>query len=162
MKNSDEVIRPLSELNNMINVGDIGMLSTLSSDGKIHSRPMETCFIDGESALYFFTTMDSHLSEELRGSGRVNLVFVRDKKHEYISITGGIEMINSSDTIATYWTDDFNRWIPEGIANPELVLLKVLPYSADYWGENSQLKRITRSVLDGDHVPEKVHKVMVG
>lgn len=161
MKQTQEMTKPMSELINVIEVGDVAMFSTVSEQRQLHSRPMETCYINADGELYFFSTLDNHLSEELVEDNHANLSFVHDVEEQYISVSGKVKMINDNDSVAKYWENSYSRWIPGGLTNPNLVLLKITPAIAEYWGKNSTLERITRSIITGEESAEKVHKIML-
>ncbi len=156
----ENTTHPLSDLLQLIDAGDIAMLTTIGDNNRLSSRPMETCHINKEGELFFFSDLDKQLSEDLEIDTHVNLSYSFDNKHQYISVSGSVVMFNGDDELSNYWQDELTRWIPDGLSNPNLVLLKIIPLKAECWKENTKLEQMTKSILLGEITPPKSHTVM--
>ena len=141
--------KPLSDLVGLIEEGDIAMLTTVSASGQLHTRPMETCYIGGGGELYFFTTLEKQVSEEIRQQLNVGVSYVRPEDNFYVAVSGKVEIITTDEAIASYWQEKYSFWIPGGLTDPNLVLLKVTPKAADSWHVNTQRHRVTQSQFSG-------------
>lgn len=162
MKNAsaEHIDHSMSELLEVIKVGDIAMLTTIDENHILSSRPMETCYINQEGEIFFFSTLDKHLSEELEVDVHVNVNYCFDADQEYVSISGNSTMYSSKEDIASFWQEKFQRWIPDGLDDPNLILLKIIPHRAEYWQENSKLKRMTKRLLAGEKLSQSSHAVI--
>ena len=123
----------LSKLKNLIKEIDIGMLTTLESDGVLRSRPMSTNGdFDEEGNLWFFTYGESHKVTEAQQNPQVNVSFV-GKHHEYVSISGTAKLVRDKNKIKELWRPQFKAWFPQGIDTPDIALLKVVGHKAEFW-----------------------------
>jgi len=126
-------------------VGEIkfAMLTTQGDQGELHSRPMTTLQIDSDGCLWFFTAAHSHIMDEVDGHARVNLAYARIDKQDYLSVTGTAQIVRDRGKMQELWTPWLTPWFPEGLDDPELVLLKVRMEEADYWAApGSAVKRL--------------------
>ena len=160
MNTAKNAQNPFHELVKVINIGDIAMLTTVGGKGNLHSRPMETCYVGVDGKLYFFTTFDSDLFGEVAEEVHVNLSYIHEPDCQYISVAGKVTIENKNDDIAAYWREEYSRWIPAGLLNPNIILLIVEPVSAEYWEETGTVQQITRRMIYGEDTPKSVHKVM--
>lgn len=103
----------LEDLSSQLKKIDFCMLSTNAGSGRISSRPMSNngdVEYDGDS--WFFSYDDTRKIAEIEGIASL----VRDKA-----------------TFEKHWVADLERWFPEGIDTPGLVLIKVSASSIQYW-----------------------------
>jgi len=123
---SDELTRMARLIDGM----SVAMLTHLSHDGYLVSRPMAPLALDGDSALWFFVDRTAQRSEQLRS---VNLSFVDAAKSIFVSISGHAEIIGNRERIAEMWTPLAKPWFPEGAESANLALLKLVPHHIEYW-----------------------------
>ena len=118
---------------------DFCLLSTKAADGSIPSRPMsnnrEVAF-DGDS--WFFSDQTMRLVEEIAANPEVGLGFqgkagMLGMRPLFIAIEGRAELIRDKARFAEHWTKGLERWWPDGIDTPGLVLIKVHAARAHYW-----------------------------
>ena len=118
---------------------DFCLLSTKAADGSIPSRPMsnnrEVAF-DGDS--WFFSDTSMRLVDEIAANPDVGLGFqgkagMLGMRPLFIAIEGKAELIRDKARFADHWTKDLERWWPDGIDTPGLVLIKVHARRAHYW-----------------------------
>lgn len=124
------------------------MLTTEEADGSLRSRPMATMQMEitqaGTSAcLWFFTALQSPKVDEVQQHRQVNLSYARTDKQDYLSISGTGEFLRDEEKMRALWTPWVKPWFPEGLADPNLVLLKVTITEAEYWmAPGSAVKRL--------------------
>lgn len=109
------------------------MLTTHDQDGTLRSRPMTTLQIDGDGCLWFFTGDPSSKIVDVNHEPHVNLAYARTDQQDYLSITGTAEVVRDRQKMQELWTPWIKPWFPDGLDDPELVLLKVTMTEADYW-----------------------------
>lgn len=109
------------------------MLTTLGSDGSLHSRPMATLQFDDNACLWFYTGIHSSKIDDLAARKKVNLAYARTDKQDYLSIVGTAEVVHDRSKMEELWTPWLKPWFREGLDDPELALLKVRVEQADYW-----------------------------
>lgn len=132
----------------------IAMLTTVTDDGSMRSRPMatQTKDFDGEH-LWFFTKRDSPKSHEIESHHDVHLSYASPEDHRYVSVTGKAWVVNDDAKMRELWSPVHRAWFPEGLEDPELTLLKVQVERAEYWdasgGRMIQLIGAIRAVATG-------------
>ena len=118
---------------------DFCVLSTHAPGGAIGGRPMsnnrEVAF-DGTS--WFFADDSAHLVGEIAADPQVGLSYqgkagLLGMRPLFITIEGKAEIVRDRGQFAEHWTKDLERWWPEGIDAPGLVLVKVAATRAHYW-----------------------------
>jgi len=129
------------------------MLTTLDEEGRPHSRPMATPEVTPQGVLYFMTSKSSHKSREIEEERTVNLSFADDAGARYVSITGRAELQDDRAKIRELWSPLYKAWWPEGVDDPDIVLLAIEIEQAEYWdspgGKVTQLLSIAKKALTG-------------
>ncbi|MFA0964606.1 pyridoxamine 5'-phosphate oxidase family protein [Roseivirga sp. BDSF3-8] len=122
---------------------DICMMVTREPDGNLRSRPMSTRTIDDSGLFWFFTNELSDKVQELEAYPVVNLAYSEPDKNRYVSVTGVAGIVTEKTKIKELWTDALKAWFPDGLDDPRLALVKVLPDEAEYWdGSSSKMVRL--------------------
>ncbi|MET0262179.1 MAG: pyridoxamine 5'-phosphate oxidase family protein [Rariglobus sp.] len=139
----------------MIKDLDFAMLTTVSEDGSLHSRPMSTQQIDSDRAeLWFFTSIDSPKVEEIYHERTVGLSYASPSKNNYVSVSGRAYVVRDTDKAAELWTPFLKAWFPQGLNDPHIALLRVVIESAQYWDSPSskvvQLWGLAKVMLTGN------------
>jgi general stress protein 26 len=155
---SERIInRDVACIQKIIDIGDVAMLVSRSGRGVLKSRPMETVGINNEGDIYFFTTLFSELMRELTENSQVNLSFTKED-HDYISVSGVTQVIKNKANLAKFWNSRYELWIPNGLDNPSIILLKVSSVSAEHWGHSTRLNRIKQLFSIGSAESGNVHE----
>lgn len=113
----------------------VAMLTTVASDGSLHSRPMVNINEKFDGDLWFFTSHDDPKVAEIQAHPQVNVSFAAPNKHQYVSATGKAEVVRDPKRRELVWTSDCEHWFPEGPKDPNLLLLKIEVESASYWDQ---------------------------
>lgn len=104
----------------------IAMLTTLSADGSMRSRPMMALRMDDEQTIWF-------LASEIMNGGYVNLAFSCPEKSEYVSISGTAHVEKDPTQARKLWHPLHRAWFPKGPEDPNLVVLSVKAEEGEYW-----------------------------
>ena len=120
----------LEEVRALLSGMEIGFLTTLGTEGHLHSRPMQLQRHDRDGTLWFATSLESDKCEELRANPRCCVSFLRHSK--YVSISGSAALVKDEALIRKLWTPAWRGWFPQGPKEPDLVLLKVAPELVEY------------------------------
>jgi len=118
---------------------DFCMMSTHGSTGAINNRPMSNngdVEYDGDS--WFFSFKDTLKVADIGRDPQVTLSFTEapsllGKPGIFISIEGAGEVIEDKTQFERHWVSGLDRWFPEGIDTPGLVLIKVQGRQVRYW-----------------------------
>lgn len=111
----------------------IAMLTTVDDDGDLRSRPMATLEVEDDGDLWFFTRIDSPKVEQTEREHRVNIAYAAPGANRYVSVSGRAELVYDRAKINKLWRPEFRLYFPEGRDDPSLVMLRVIPYAAEYW-----------------------------
>jgi general stress protein 26 len=132
-KTREEGIEKLKELIKDVRVA---MLTTLDW-GVLRSRPMQTQDFDFDGDLWFFTSSETHKTEEIEKDRRVNVSYAAPDSNTYVSVSGTAEIVNDRAKIEELWNPILKAWFPKGLEDPTLCLLKVSAEQAEYWDSPS-------------------------
>lgn len=107
------------------------MLTTVSDDGAIVSRPMtaQTFELDGD--LWFFVAPDSATAEEIRSSPRVNAAFAGGSS--WVSVAGTATVEHDAAKARELWNPMVEAWFPDGPDDPGVTLVRLAADTAEYW-----------------------------
>lgn len=122
-------------------IGDIDftMLSTRTANGQIAARPMSNngdVTYEGDS--FFFSYEDTHTVDDIRRDPQVGLS-LQGKPHLlgrpplFISIEATAELIHDRASFEIHWQKELDRWFPQGIDTPGIVLIRAHATRITYW-----------------------------
>ncbi|QCB95136.1 pyridoxamine 5'-phosphate oxidase [Cellulomonas shaoxiangyii] len=109
----------------------IAMLTTIDPSGALVSRPMAVQEVEFDGDLWFFTELDSHKADEVRGGGPANAAFAGST--HWVSVSGTAEVVRDQAKIEELWGAAAQAWFPDGPASPGVALIKLEAESAEYW-----------------------------
>ena len=115
----------------------IAMMTTLDTDGTLHSRPMYNQDADEHGDLWFFTKINSPKTTELSRDNEVNLGYCDPSKQHYVSVSGKAEIVRDRAKIEEKWSEGMRTWFPEGKDDPSIALIRVHPARGEYWDSPS-------------------------
>jgi general stress protein 26 len=130
MKIETQSCKGLTQLSKLIEAIPAAMLTSLDFGGALVSKPIIPLEMDSGGAIWFFI--------DLRSSGMshlcmTNLNFNQESSGTYLSLSGCCEINKNQAHIERLWTDSARFWFPDGLQAKNLVLLKFVPYAAEYW-----------------------------
>jgi general stress protein 26 len=126
---------PVAKLNELIKDIDFAMLTTIRTNGSLHSCPMATQQVDTYGIIWFFSHINTEKVEAIRTDHRVNLAYSDADSQRYVSITGRCELVRDHVKAKQLWKPVYATWFPKGSEDPNLILLKVHVQEAAYWHE---------------------------
>lgn len=130
------------------------MLTTVSEDGSLRSRPMAMQDIEFDGNLWFFTRADTPKVAESEQHQQVSVVFADAGNAKFVSTSGTAELVRDKAKLKEYWKPPYKVFFPEGLDDPELALLKIHVKQAEYWDSaNTKIGRafdFAKAYLTGD------------
>jgi general stress protein 26 len=136
-KNQDVVIAnrvaALDSLKRHLQGIRFAMLTTLSEEGRLHSRPMTTQELTADGKLWFFTNLDSEKVIEAQKKPWVNLAYTNEGSSLYVSVSGHAQLIKDREKIKELWNPVAAAYFPNGVDDPQLALLSVEVIDAEVW-----------------------------
>lgn len=111
----------------------IAMLTTVCSDGRLHSRPMVTQRVDFDGDLWFFTLRETEKVDDVHKDKHVNVAYQSADGNRFVSVAGRAKVITDRSKAEELWWPGLKAYFPNGLDDPKLALLRVTVESAEYW-----------------------------
>ncbi len=121
-----------AELLELLKKYDTAILTTVSPDGSLHSRPMAVQKAQPDMEIWFSAALDSTKVRDLEADPRVGLAFYESAGKGYVSVAGRVRLNRDRKRIEELWQPDWKLWFPNGKDDPEITLLVVEPKQAEY------------------------------
>ncbi|HEX2555936.1 MAG TPA: pyridoxamine 5'-phosphate oxidase family protein [Microvirga sp.] len=115
----------------------IAMMTTIDTDGTLHSRPMHGSKTDEHGDLWFFTRIQSPKITEISRENQVNLAYSDPSGQNYVSVSGKAEIVRDRAKIKELWSEPLRAWFPDGQDDPTIALIRVHPVKGEYWDSPS-------------------------
>jgi len=122
------------------------------NENKLTSRPMSVQDIDYAGNLWFLSDRNSNKNAEITQNDTVELFFA--KGHDtFLSLHGRATILYDREKIKELWNPIIKIWMPEGVDDPNLSVIKVTPEDGYYWnnkhGKMVATVKMTASLLTG-------------
>ena len=118
---------------------DMTMMLGLVGVEESHTRPMTAQLRGSEGPIWFFTSRDNTLVQNLRPAGRAIGTFASKDHDLFASVHGRLSLDNDPDLIDELWNPFVAAWYEEGRDDPELALLRFDPDRAEIWENENGL-----------------------
>lgn len=126
----EEAVKRLAALIGQIK---IAMVTTVTGEGALQSRPITTQGARFDGDLWFFTRIGSSKVEDLQEDRRVSLTYSSPRDNAYVSLSGNARVLADAAKSAELWDPSYQAWFPDGPSDPELALIHVSVERAEYW-----------------------------
>lgn len=137
------------------------MLTTIDRYGHLISRPMTCQDIDSDGNLWFYTSTETDLWENIAAEPQINLSFANPDDNVYVSVSGRAERVVDRDLIRSMWNAGVQAWYPHGADDPHVMLIRVVSDTAEYWDASSssmvRLFEMAKAVLTGSTPNDGAH-----
>ncbi len=120
----------ITQLNKLIGIRSIGMLTCLDYGGALVSQPITPLKIDGHGAIWFYIDIRAGSVSHLCN---INLSFTEMYDENYVSLSGSGEICKNQTDIESLWNDSFSAYFPDGPKSLNIALLKFTPYAVECW-----------------------------
>lgn len=142
----------IKKLGELIKNVKFAMLTTSNTIGQLRSCPLTVQEVDVDGDIWFLINKNSEAYKNIQNDPRVNVNFSSEKT--YISVSGKAEFIDDKDKLNSLWGSSMKIWFPEGVNDPNVVVLKVNVESAEYWQHPNykvvQLAALAKSIITGE------------
>jgi len=118
---------------------EVAMLTTVSADGRLVSRPLGTQQVDFDGDLWFATEADSPKVAEIAAEPRVNVAYASPEQNTYVSVAGRAQIVDDRARVEALWSPSMELFFPGGKDDPNLRLIHVRAESAEYWNSPAGL-----------------------
>jgi general stress protein 26 len=121
----------ITALSKLIKGARVALLTTITSSGDLHSRPLAVQDDDFDGDLWFFSQDPSPKTADIRDNRHVNVSLESGKG--FVSIAGTASIVRDAAKIDELWNTHAEAWFPEGREDPTVSLIKIEATSAEYW-----------------------------
>lgn len=118
---------------NFVEKNRVCMLTTITPEGRLVSRPMTALQMDDQGNLWFLASETAEQTVSLDFDENVNLGFADVPSGQYLSVTGSAKVLKDPKKTAELWDSKTAAWYPDGMADPMLCLIRVHPHAAEFW-----------------------------
>jgi general stress protein 26 len=137
------------------------MMTTINREQQLTSRPMLAVQAEGE-VLWFLTRAETDKLHDIAADDRVNVGFV-GPSGEYASVSGRASVSDDRQRVERLWNPTYRAWFPEGLEDPNIVLLRISAERGAYWETSSsraqRLVGIIKAVISGE--PYEIEKQQI-
>lgn len=97
------------------------------------ARPMNVRQVDDQGHLWFLSADDSHKNRELALDSSVKLYFQGARHSDFLQLNGTATISRDKAKIKELWNPLIKTWFTEGVNDPRLTVIKVVPTTGYYW-----------------------------
>ena len=141
----------LKEVQDILGKADIAILTTVSLDGQLVSRPLALQAKDFDGDLWFFSSRDSRKVQHVQANPHVAVTLASSST--WVSINGSATVVEDVQKAKDLWSVDMEAWFPQGPEDPSIVMIKVTGETAEYWdgpgGRVSSVLSLVKSKVTG-------------
>lgn len=146
----------LKKLQKIVNEVKVTMMCTIGEEQRITSRPMSTAKIDDDGVIWFFTNETSSKAEQIEQQYDLCLCYSKPSDNTYATVHGKAIILEDREKVEQLWNPLLKAWFPKGKDDPDLALIRVDPYHAEYWDASSNrmvtfLKIAAASITGGTY-----------
>ncbi len=121
----------------------------------LRARPMNGIARPEEVAIWFFTDATTDKDGEIRENPDACLTYADTKQQTYVSLSGTLTRINDRATLREYWSEGVSLYFPAGPEDPQVILLKFVPRTGEYWDSPSSAIAIAIKFLQAKITGER-------
>jgi len=117
-----------------------GLFVTASLQEGLRARPMHLLERDNEYNLWMASEIRCDKIDEIHKNPHVCITF--QSGQSWISVSGIAHLVTDKERIKQLWKEGLKLWFPEGPESPNLVLIKVVTQSAEFWDLSGPLNKL--------------------
>ncbi|AYN67607.1 general stress protein [Euzebyella marina] len=132
---------------------DIALMETNLIAKQTHMVPMSTKEVDEDGAIWFLSNKDSQHNQNLNIDNELQLIYAKPGDMEFMTIYGQASITSDKAVLKKYYGKMDDTWF-EGIDDPNLTAIKVVPKQAYYWdtkfGKFTSFLKMGVGILTGE------------
>lgn len=98
-----------------------------------YTRPMAVQQVDDKGACWFLSATDSHKNAHIEVDPVVQLLFKGHSHSDFMTIYGRASISRDKGKIKELWEPVMKTWFTEGVDDPRISVIKVVPVDGYYW-----------------------------
>ena len=119
---------------------DMTMMLGLAGKDEGHTRPMTAQLDGGQGPIWFFSSTESDLVQQVGQSGGRAVATFTSKDHGLVAaVHGQLSLDNDRATIDRLWNSFVAAWFEGGKDDPKLALLRLDPDRGEIWENGSSI-----------------------
>lgn len=122
------------------------------NDVKLQSRPMSVQKIDDYGQLWFLSDRNSSQNADITMNPTVE-IFFSEPHDKFLTLHGSAVILYDRDKIEELYSPIVKVWMPGGIDDPNLSVIKVIPEDGYYWnnknGKMVAIAKMTAALVTG-------------
>lgn len=119
---------------------------------RIQSRPMSVQKIDDLGNLWFLSDRNSGQNAEITLNPMVE-IFFSEPHDKFLTLHGTASILYDRETIEKLWNPTVKIWMPGGVDDPNLSVIKFVPKDGYYWnnknGKMVAIAKMTAALITG-------------
>lgn len=127
----------------------IGMLATKEPDGNLRARPMVLQDVEFDGDLWFFTDIRGHVARAVRDHPMVSISIQAANNSTFVALSGYARLVRDDVKAAELWRPAYEAFFPAGLADPDLILLRVTTETVEYWDSPAGLVSNLMNLVKG-------------
>ena len=135
---------------------DMTIMLGLDGDDDAHPRPMTAQLEGDKGPIWFFTSTDSELVQQINGGSDAIATFTSKGHDLFATIHGKLYLDNDRAVIDRLWNRFVAAWFDKGKDDPKLALLRFDPDQAEIWLDASSIVAGIKMLLGVD--PKKEYR----
>lgn len=125
----------------------VAMMTTVSEDGQLASRPMVNVNDSFDGTLWFFTNQNDPKTDSIVDHPQINVAFSRPDRNRFVSISGRAEIVDDPKRKELLWNRDCEPWFENGSADSDVCLIRVDVEMAAYWDRANDATAVMTDLL---------------
>lgn len=105
----------------------------IKSNESFATRPMSVQKTDEEGNLWFLSASDSEKNVEINADPSVQLLFQGSHYSDFLTLYGTATINQDKAKIKELWHPMIKTWFTEGVDDPRITVIKVVPSEGYYW-----------------------------
>jgi len=107
--------------------------TSVHTPGSMSARPMAVQKVDNAGNLWFLSPEDSHKNVEVDRDSSVHLYFQGSAHSDFLHLHGMATISRDKAKIRELWEPILKTWFTEGIDDPRITVIQVVPTEGYYW-----------------------------
>ncbi len=122
------------KIQELIGIAQTCFFCTKTTDGRRDAtRPTHVQTVDDAGSLWFLSATDSHQNQELKADPSVRLYFQGSPHSNFLQLDGRAAISTDKQKIKEFWKPMLATWFTEGIDDPRITVIEVVPSEGYYW-----------------------------
>ena len=132
-KSADKLVEMLKDVRSCM------FITNPERAGNLAGRPMGINTVEEDGTMWFFTKKTSGKVDQIESDTSVSIAIANDSEGIYLMINGKANLSQDRAKMKELWNPFVKLWFPDGLEDPDLMLIRVTPTEADYWDSSSNM-----------------------